>query len=620
MHPPFHETEHRRTTPAERIAQARRLFGVEVIDGMHHVTPDHSRAEKQEGLLASFRAIQCGWKIAHLGGQYLEWETFPLPETVQAGHVVFIFPMATGLGKPYTETSGYFELQVNDRRAILFRETKYGELWEQGECAFYYDVKRTHTAAEATCLQLDPWISDARMASFGLGLLKVPAGWLTKGRPARLKLLSHAYFPSHTWVRIDHWTTERPDASVVPMVNWWDGLSELCAGRRPMECGGTRVWFGDLHAHSYCGQQAACGRDRDEQLSTKDCAACGIDAEGGGCGHGSVAANFRYAREVANLDLFGLAEHDFQMLGQPDWFARVRCARAFTEEGRFVAIPSWEWTSVAYGHRNVYVLEDHVPCVGASPVGRGYSAEPQVTPAELWAELGKHTPNFVTVPHHPPVAEHPFNWELFDARYDRLAEVFSGWGNHEDADGPLRGHGSDKWRHLTVREAVRRGLRFGMIASSDSHDGCPGNAQGSGIYNTANKFSEAGSGLAAIMADELNRESLMDSMKARRCYAVTGARTLIDFRVNDAMMGSEIVARGPRRIEFKVKAPAPIAKIAIVRNGQDWVREWCDQPEEAFQLTDTEDVGPAVSYYLRVTLDDREMAWSSPIWVEKESS
>ena len=547
----------------------------------------------------------------------MEWETYPVAEKIEAGHVVFVFPMATGWGEPYSEPSGYFELQVDGRLAIVFRETKYSDVWEQGDCAFCYDVKRSRTAPESSALHLDRWIDRARMASFGIGLLSVPAQMLQPGKPARLKLISRAYFPSSTWVRIDRCCSEEGSGSCLPMLNWWNGLATLAEGRPMRQVGGTGVWFGDLHAHSYCGRDAACGLATEEELARKDCARCELDSPGGGCGYGSVAANYRYARDVANMDLFGLAEHEFQMRSQEDWFARVRCARDFTMDGRFVCIPSWEWTSAAYGHRNVYVLEDSVPCVGAAGFPGGYNQSPQTTPAELWAELRKHTADFVTVPHHPPVVEHPFNWDLFDARYDRLVEVFSGWGNHEDSDGPLRGHGSDKWPHLTVREAVRRGLRFGMIASSDCHDGCPGNAQGSGLYTWANKFSEVGSGFAAIVCDRLDRESLIRALRSRRCYAVTGARILVDFRVNDAPMGSEIRGRGPRRISFDVQAPAPIAKIAVVRNGIDWVREPCDRCDESFSLEDSTDE-PSVSYYLRVTLADREMAWTSPIWVDKD--
>ena len=617
MQPPFIADSGQRSTPAERVALARKLFGVEVVDGFHHVTADVSRAQKQEGLLASFRAVQCGWRVSHEGGQRFEWQTYPVPEDLAVEHVVFVFPMATGWGKPYPEPSGYFEIEVNGQRTVVFRETKYSDLWEQGECALCYDVKRSHTAGEGEALRLDPWIDQARMASFGVALLRVPRRMVQPGQPAKVRLCSRAYFPSSTWVRIDRWCAEPGKPSCLHMLNWWDGLTALAEGRKRHAVGDTHVWFGDLHGHSYCGMDAACGLKSDEELRGKDCATCELDSPGGGCGYGSVAANYRYARDVANMDLFGLAEHDFQMAGPEDWAARVRCARSFSEAGRFSAIPSWEWTSVAYGHRNVYVLEDHVPCVGAAGFPGRYNQQPQMRPAELWAQLEAHTPNFVSVPHHPPVADHPFNWDLFDPRYDRLVEVFSGWGNHEDADGPLRGHGSDKYEHLTVRRAVQRGLRFGMIASSDAHDGCPGSAQGSGLYTWANKFSEVGSGFAAVLCDDLDRESLIASMRARHCYAVTGARIGIDFRVNDAAMGSEVRGKGPRRIAFKVQAPSPIAKIAVVRNGVDWVREWCDRCEESFVVTD-ESNEDHLSYYLRVTLADREMAWSSPIWVDRE--
>ena len=46
-------------------------------------------------------------------------------------------------------------------------------------------------------------------------------------------------------------------------------------------------------------------------------------------------------------------------------------------------------------------------------------------------------------------------------------------------------------------------------------------------------------------APELTREAVFDALHARRTYGTTGRRILLDFRVNDAPVGSEIALDAP---------------------------------------------------------------------------
>jgi hypothetical protein len=54
------------------------------------------------------------------------------------------------------------------------------------------------------------------------------------------------------------------------------------------------------------------------------------------------------------------------------------------------------------------------------------------------------------------------------------------------------------------------------VASTDDHLGYPG------AY---------GEGLAAVYADSLTRESIMEALRARRTYAVNGDRIRLDFKL-----------------------------------------------------------------------------------------
>jgi hypothetical protein len=78
------------------------------------------------------------------------------------------------------------------------------------------------------------------------------------------------------------------------------------------------------------------------------------------------------------------------------------------------------------------------------------------------------------------------------------------------------------------------------------------------------------------MAEELTRESLWKAFKARRVYGVTGDRILIDFRVNDGIMGSIIRTRGKRLIRVKVNCSDALDRIEIIKNGRV-IETYCHQ-------------------------------------------
>ena len=82
---------------------------------------------------------------------------------------------------------------------------------------------------------------------------------------------------------------------------------------------------------------------------------------------------------------------------------------------------------------------------------------------------------------------------------------------------------------LQPQETVTVSPSFG-IAASDDHRSQPGKPHW---------------GLAAVRAPELTRAAIFDGLHARRTYGTTGQRILLDFRVNDAPMGSEIALAAP---------------------------------------------------------------------------
>jgi hypothetical protein len=377
----------------------------------------------------------------------------------------------------------------------------------------------------------------------------------------------------------------------------WAAVDVLTGDHRP-RAGDYPVFFGDIHTHS--GQVLdACSNE--------------------GCGMGSRRENYEYAREPGSLDFYALTDHEWQIdPHRTDEYLAL--ADEYNEDGRFVCLPGFEYTNLLYGHRNVY-FRDSGGLVFNTNVDWGHpTLDPAKcnTPRDLWAALERTRVRFITVPHHPSATSHPLNLDFHDPRYDRLYEIYSSWGASElDRDFP-RGV-SDRFPSGHFQDALRRGQRYGVIASSDGHDGHPGNAQ-SPLVKHHHLFHFCGSGLAAVLAPDLARAEVFDALYARRCYATTGVPIILDFTVCDAVMGSELPAMAPGRVpQIRVSCTGTngLEQIRIVKNGRTvhalpcfgqriFHGEWEDE---------TYDSESPASYYVRALQVDRECAWSSPVWI-----
>ncbi len=161
-----------------------------------------------------------------------------------------------------------------------------------------------------------------------------------------------------------------------------------------------------------------------------------------------------------------------------------------------------------------------------------------------------------------------------------------------------------------INQFLMRGVKLGIVSGSDTHDNRP-----------ANPYKEPGpsgpAGLTGVWAERLDRPTLFDALFNRRCYATTGVRIIVDFRVNGAWVGSTVQAD---RFGFTadVVGTADIEQIDLVVNG-DTARSYTPNQQHV-QLADEVPLrfSPvAANYcYLRVRQRDGNRAWTSPIWLE----
>jgi hypothetical protein len=123
-------------------------------------------------------------------------------------------------------------------------------------------------------------------------------------------------------------------------------------------------------------------------------------------------------------------------------------------------------------------------------------------------------------------------------------------------------------------------------------------------------------GLTAVWAERLERPVLFDALFRRRCYATTGARILIDLRVNGQPMGS-VVEGNAFAVTSEILGTADIEQVDLVVNGGVAKRYAPGQQHVFLEDTVPREFSPLdIHYcYLRLRQRDGNRAWTSPVWL-----
>ena len=334
-------------------------------------------------------------------------------------------------------------------------------------------------------------------------------------------------------------------------------------------------------------------------------------------GNGTPDEHYRYARDAALLDFACVTDHDDTLYRHPDrWQVAQNKVREYSAQGEFLAILGYEGrmvdteTGEAFGDINVYYATE-----------RGDMLEP--FPVPLSPELIGNQ-NVILVPHTPlygPEVQMGTHWEYLTqipADLMPLVEIFSTHGNSEYYDCPR--HVLWQATGQSVIDALKKGFLLGFIGSSDYHEVLTGSLLR--IQDTPrtvnNRHMQARCGLAAVYAENLSRESLFDAFRSRRTFATSGIRAYVDFSVNGCFMGGELDLASPtstRHLSAAVAAPERIVRLEIVKNGT----VLADRAENTWaieiELMDDTPLVERTFYYVRITTERNDFAWSSPIWV-----
>lgn len=303
--------------------------------------------------------------------------------------------------------------------------------------------------------------------------------------------------------------------------------SNVCIGKKELE---YRLFWGDMHGQN-------------------------IEASG----LGSMEDSLWFARNIGMLDFTGWQGNDFEVSDQ-NWKNVKDALNAKYVPGEFVTFPGYEWSGItsAGGDHNIYFLNEdeqiHRTSQWVYKDGRtytGYGREDDGSDCypitQLW-DVFKGRRDVMAIPH---VGGRAANFDFYNPEMIKVVEIHS----H---------HGIFDWFQ---DEAIKRKMKVGFIATSDDHTSRLGLSYpvGTNSDNFGATF-DVISGLTAIYAKELTREGIWEAFQARRCYASTNGRTILDFKVNGHMMGEEIDSTTSNTLSLHVDCAAPVDRVELYRD------------------------------------------------------
>jgi hypothetical protein len=337
-------------------------------------------------------------------------------------------------------------------------------------------------------------------------------------------------------------------------------------------------------------------------------------AENGDDGQGTLTEAYAYAQTKAKMDFMAISSHS-HMIDDAAYQHLRQVADQVTQNGKFVALPAQEWSSISKGG-HITIIDAAARC----DLGNGD-----------WAGFYQKW-----LPAHPEVAfvqfnhPHPSNPLEFggkgfnpldNARASEVAEskilgmaLLNGPGKYTGED--MKGEPEDFDKGVNglnyeeeYKDFLNRGWKIGAIGDQDNH---------------VKTWGTAVPTRTGIWAKNLSKAGVLEALKARRTFAAFDNNVKLWFELNGAPMGSEtssskalavkVVATDPdttiKRVELYGDVDGPggkpavlIAKADVNKNTVGWSVNLPAVPGESY-------------YFAKLVYDDQHAwAWTSPIWV-----
>lgn len=311
------------------------------------------------------------------------------------------------------------------------------------------------------------------------------------------------------------------------------------------------------------------------------------------------------------------------------WKKIVSQVADYNEDGRFTTLLGLQWLGdEKEGLRQLVYWKDNKPMMRKK--------DAKYTNLKKIYKI--HSPKEVlSIPSFTMAKGFETDFSDFHPDFERVVEIYNAWGCSEclESEGNLRpiktsGTGISETAKGSIRGALNQNHRFGFVA---------GGLDDRGIYKNLFESDQIqySPGLTGIVAIEQTRETLMQALYNRSCYATTGAKMVLGFYIAGSQMGTELNTKNKPGLSFNrhitgfICGTSPIELVEFIRNGKVFHSFSPNQVNVEFEhddlehlskvaLNDPQDGSPFTYYYMRVTQKDGHIGWSSPIWIDQNES
>jgi hypothetical protein len=323
---------------------------------------------------------------------------------------------------------------------------------------------------------------------------------------------------------------------------------------------------------------------------------------------GSILDFYRYMLDAAAMDWGMISDHQYASDREYWWWLEEKLADMFHSPLGFLPMFGYE-RSVSWpnGHRNIIHGERGVPPV-AFFLNFDTAFRPHVGSGDVQADDTKllydelRRSGGIAVSH-TSATNMGTDWRDNDPELEPVVELGQGDRyNYEYLGAPLSNpqeveRGESRFEKGFVAHAWNKGYRLGVILSSDH-------------LSTHISY-------AMVWAEERSRAGIMEALRARRTYAATD-NIVLEFWIGDHFMGEEFAADEVPPIRIKAVGTNTISDIQVIRNNTSIYQNPGGSRELDLSFQDMDPDPGTNFYYLRVQQEDRQTAWSSPIWVNLE--
>jgi hypothetical protein len=325
---------------------------------------------------------------------------------------------------------------------------------------------------------------------------------------------------------------------------------------------------------------------------------------------GSLEDMFRYAIDVAALDWIGNTDHDNGAGREYSWWLTQKFSDAYHIPNSFTPMFSYE-RSVPYphGHRNCVFAQR-----GVRTLPRLEEPDRDKRVAGIHADDTKMLYRYLKelggiCASHTSATSMGTDWRDHDPTIEPLVEIYQGDRMSYEYQGAPRAGYSPKsgkkpvsiggWEPAGFIDNAlgKKGYRLGFESSSDH-------------WSTHISYT-------IVLAERNDRESILEALRKRRCYAATDD-IILDLRSGNHLPGEEFKTRDAITLKMKVVGTKPLAKIDILKDSEVVETIRPGKPEYQGDWTDPKPTEGTHYYYIRVQQTDGELAWASPMWIEFE--